>query len=272
MIAPAKVTEAPSTVAARDYLSFSAIRAYQTCPLRYFFRYRAGLPEESVSASLVFGAAVHRAVEHHFRELLAGNPPPSLQALLDAYRSEWRERDGTPIHFAKEDNEATLEKVGERILAAFREHEIALPAGTILAVEETLRGSVIPGLPDILGKVDLIVETQDELIISDWKTSRSRWSTEQVEEAAEQLLLYSELAADFAPGKTIRIEFAVLTKTKEVSIERYSSPVDSQRVDRIKRVIERVWNAIEDEHFYPAPSPMSCGGCPFREPCRKWPG
>jgi putative RecB family exonuclease len=270
MIAPAKVATTPT--ATRDYLSFSAIRSYQSCPLRYAFRYLIGLPEESVSASLVFGAAVHRAVEYHFRELLAGNLPPSLEALLEAYRSEWRERDGTRVHFAKDDDEATLEKVGERILAAFWEHEIARPAGTILAVEETLRGPVIPGLPDILGKVDLIIETRDELVICDWKTSRSRWSAEQVEEAAEQLLLYSELASDFAPGKTIRIEFSVLTKTKEVCIERYSSLVDSQRVDRTKRVIERVWQAIESEHFYPAPSPLSCGGCPFREPCRKWPG
>ena len=270
MIAPAIIE--PATATARDYLSFSAIRTYQSCPLRYFFRYIAGLPEESVSASLVFGAAVHRAVEHHFRELLAGNEAPTLIELLEAYRMEWRERDGSRVHFAKDDSEASLEKVGERILMAFREHAVATPNGTILAVEETLRGAVIPGLPDIFGKVDLIVETPSELQISDWKTSRSRWTAEQVEEAAEQLLLYSELASDFAPGKSIRIEFAVLTKTKEVSIERYSSLVDPQRVNRIKRVIERVWQAIEAEHFYPAPSPMNCGGCPFREPCRKWPG
>jgi CRISPR/Cas system-associated exonuclease Cas4 (RecB family) len=93
-----------------------------------------------------------------------------------------------------------------------------------------------------------------------------------VQEAAEQLLLYSELASDFAPGKTIRIEFAVLTKTKQVSIERYSSLVDPQRVARTKSMIERVWQAIAAEHFYPAPAPMSCSSCPFREPCQQWLG
>ena len=39
-----------------------------------------------------------------------------------------------------------------------------------------LRGLVIPGLPDLLGRVDLIIETDAELVITDWKTSRSRWS------------------------------------------------------------------------------------------------
>ena len=59
-----------------DYVSFSALSLYQRCSLRYFFRYVAQLPEESTSASLVFGRAVHRAIEHHFTELLASNEPP----------------------------------------------------------------------------------------------------------------------------------------------------------------------------------------------------
>ncbi len=29
----------------RDYISYSAIKTYQECPLKYFFRYIAGLPD-----------------------------------------------------------------------------------------------------------------------------------------------------------------------------------------------------------------------------------
>ncbi|MBA4015746.1 MAG: hypothetical protein C0483_01015 [Pirellula sp.] len=43
---------------------------YQGCPLRYYFRYIAGLQERTVSASLIFGSAIHCAVEHHFNELM----------------------------------------------------------------------------------------------------------------------------------------------------------------------------------------------------------
>jgi hypothetical protein len=63
----------------RDNISYSAIAAYRRCPLSYYFKYVAGLPERTVSSSLVFGAAIHRAIEHHFRELLAGGSPPSLE-------------------------------------------------------------------------------------------------------------------------------------------------------------------------------------------------
>ena len=31
-------------------------------------------------------------------------------------------------------------------------------------------------------------------------------------------------------------------------------------------------DAIESGIVYPAPSLLGCGGCPFREPCRVWPG
>ncbi len=130
----------------------------------------------------------------------------------------------------------------------------------------------MPGVPDLLARVDLIVEEPDALVVSDWKTSRSRWSQEQVDESVEQLLLYSELVREFVPGKPIKVEFTVLTKTKEVSVDRHLVAVDRLQVARVKRVVERVWRAIESENFFPAPSPLACGGCPFREPCRRWPG
>lgn len=267
---PAAARAPPVVVAKRDYISFSAVRLYQQCPLRYYFKYIAGLAEETIGASLIFGSAIHRAVEHHFRCLLEGQAAPSLSDLVVEYRKGWCDR-AAPIRLAKDENETAYHSLAAKMLKAFAESAVAKPVGKILAVEETLRGEVIPGLPDLLGRVDLIVEEPEEIVISDWKTSRARYSPDQVEDSTEQLLLYSELARDFAPGKRVRLEFAVLTKTKETSIDRHSSPADPLRVARLKRVVERVWQSIEAAHFYPAPSQMNCGGCPYRDACRKWP-
>jgi CRISPR/Cas system-associated exonuclease Cas4 (RecB family) len=266
---PPPATQGP--VQERDYISFSAIRSYQTCPLRYFFKYVAGLPEDTVSSSLIFGSAIHRAVEHHFRCLLEGQEPPNAKELLAEYRIGWKDRTNL-VRFGKDEDVNTLDTLADRMLKAFATSDLAKPAGTIVAVEETLRGPIIPGLPDVLGRVDLILETAEELVISDWKTSRAKYSEDQVQDSTEQLLLYSELARDFAPGKKVRLEFAVLTKTKETSIERHSAMADPLRVDRTKRIVERVFRSIEAGHFYPAPSMMNCPGCPFKDPCRKWPG
>jgi RecB family exonuclease len=269
LLVPA-ILPAPAPTA-RDYLSFSAIRTYQNCPLRYFFRYIAGLPEQTVSASLVFGSGIHRAIERHFQEQLSGNPVPTLTELLAAYESEWTDR-GEDLRFFDQNERVALSGTAERMLTAFQGHAMSQPTGKILAVEETLRGPVIPGLPDLLGRVDLIVEEWDALVIHDWKTSRSRWTADQVEDAAEQLLLYAELASDFVPGKQVRLAFSVLTKTKMVSIDQHQLSVMPQQAERMKRVVERVWDAIKAEIFYPSPSSMGCAGCPFRGPCQAWPG
>jgi RecB family exonuclease len=255
----------------RDYLSFSAIRTYQNCPLRYYFRYIAGLPEKTVSASLVFGAGIHRAIERHFQDRLAGNEAPTLNEMLEVYGQEWAERGDEVQHIPDAEKMALAETAG-RMLAEFQGHAMAWPEGKILAVEETLRGPVVPGLPDLLGRVDLIVEEPDALVIHDWKTSRSRWNTDQLHDAAEQLLLYAELASDFAPGKQVKLAFSVLTKTKSVNIDQHVLSVLPQQADRMKRIVERVWDAIEAQHFYPSPSPMGCAGCPFRGSCQTWPG
>ncbi len=184
----------------RDYISFSEISTYRGCPLRHHFRYVLGLPEPTVSASLVFGRAIHQAVEHHFNELLAGNEPPTIDSLQAEYDRAWSETDCGSVNFGKDDDLSRLNQLAQRMLAAFQGSAIAQPQGSIIGVEEELRGSTVPGCPDLLGRVDLLLESPAAVTIVDLKTSRSRWSAEQVDDQAEQLLLYSELSAGSCPA------------------------------------------------------------------------
>ena len=251
----------------RDYLSWSQISTYRSCPLKYYFKYVAGLPERQVSASLVFGAAIHRAIQEHFERLLAGDSPPNSEELLDAYHAEWRDRPE-----AAELDRSTLDPLAARMLDLFQSHAAARPCGRILAVEETLQAPLMDDAPEFLGRLDLVTETADALVVTDWKTSRSRWSAEQAEDASEQLLLYAELVSGLAPRKPVQLEFVVLTKTKSPTLERFSFLAERRRIERAKRTVERVWQAIAAEHFYPSPSPQHCGGCAFQAACKRWPG
>ncbi len=255
----------------RDYISYSAISTYQQCPLKYYFKYIENLPEESVSSSLVLGGAIHAAAEFHYNQLMIGNPSPNHDTLLAVFWDEWRDRaEEAEIRFGKKEDSNTIGKLADRVLQAFADSDIANPDGHILGAEEQLRGVLVPGVPDLLARIDLIVETEDALTITDLKTSRSRWSGNQADDSAEQLLLYSELARQLAPQKTLRLEFAVITKTASPSVERWPINHDATRIARTKQIIRRVWKAIETGNFFPAPSPISCGGCPFRKPCRAW--
>ena len=124
----------------------------------------------------------------------------------------------------------------------------------------------------MLGYVDLMLETDDALVVIDLKTARCRWTASQAENSGDQLLLYGELARPLVPDKEVRLEFAVATKTKEPSIETLPVTYDPHRVRRLRNVAEHVWRAITAGHFFPTPSPISCGSCPFKRECGKWSG
>jgi hypothetical protein len=81
------------------------------------------------------------------------------------YQTAWhdRDRDGVQIKLAKGKTVDTLGGLAERMLTAFQASDFARPEGMILGVEEELRGLVVPGCPDLLARIDLIVEGKDGL-------------------------------------------------------------------------------------------------------------
>jgi CRISPR/Cas system-associated exonuclease Cas4 (RecB family) len=158
------------------------------------------------------------------------------------------------------------------MLRQFQQSVFARPAGTVIGVEEPLRGELIPGLPDLLCRVDLIVETDEALLVSDFKTARRPWSIDRITDASAQLLLYSELVKPLADGKPLRLQFAVQTKAKIPEFAVHPVPIDQRQLDRTKLIFERVWRSIEAGQFYPNPSAMNCPNCPYRMPCRSWCG
>ena len=256
----------------RDYVSWSAISTFRTCPLKYRFRYIDGLPEESVSSALVFGSGIHSAVEQHYQAILSGEEQPDVERLMFAYRSAWLPHDPDAIQFGSTETRASLDALATRMLTAFLNSPAASVQGRVLGVEEEIRGMLVEGVPDLYGRVDLLTEDSDTLVVTDIKTSRGRWSPEQVEDSGEQLLLYSHLASEISPGKKIATRFLVLTKTKEPVIGEHVREVEPVAVKRTLAGVERVWRAIESGVFYPAPSVMSCSSCGYRAACRAWVG
>jgi len=255
-----------------SHISFSAISLFQQCPLRFYFRYIAGLPEEAVASTLVFGRSLHASLEFHYQQLLIGQKPPSLDMLLDAFQDTWRSHDTTRIRFGKGEDINTIGRLADRMLRAFRVSTLAHPKGTIVAVEEELRAAIAPGCPELLGRIDLAVETKEALEVTDFKTSRGQWSLNRVDDAAPQLLLYSELVRPLSDGKPVRLAFGVLTKTKVPAVDLHPVVLSQARVQRTKRIVEHIWRAIQAGHFYPAPSAMNCSTCPYRKACRAWNG
>jgi RecB family exonuclease len=255
-----------------DHLSFSALSLYQQCPLRFYFRYLARLPEESVASSLVYGSSIHSALQYHFEQLLIGQSVPSHDTLLAVFHDAWQQYEVPRIKFGKGEDKNSLGQLAGRMLQAFQKSALAQPQGHIIAIEEELRGEIVAGCPDLLARVDLLVETEDCVQLTDFKTTRSQWSQGHVEEAGSQLLLYSELVRPLVDGKPLRLAFAVMTKTKKPELAIHPVQVNPHQVTRTKIIVERVWRAIQAGNYYPNPSPMNCPQCPYRRPCQDWTG
>jgi putative RecB family exonuclease len=259
----------------RSYLSYTQVTTFQRCPLKWHFQYVEGRAHERVGASLAFGSAIHAAIETHFRALLAGLPHPNLFELLAVYDTAWQAETAVPVQFGKGEYLSSLRELARRVLGAFLTSPAVEPGGEILGVEEELRRQVIAGLPELLAWVDLLVKTDDALVVRDFKTSRSRWSAANVTESAPQLLLYGELATPLAEAfgdLPIRLEFVVLTKAKQPTVETHVVDLDSRTVERTKRIIARVWQAMQTGHVYPNPSALNCSTCPLQQACRAWRG
>ena len=256
----------------RDYLSYSAVRTFQSCPLKYRFRYLDGLEEDRVSASLVFGSAIHAAVEFFFTEQLSGATQPELDILLEVYQASWNERSHDTLEYGASETGDSLHDLADRMLRTFLTSELAQPEGTIIGIEEEFRGELIPGLPNLLGYIDLLLETDDAIVIRDFKTSRSLWNPEQADEQADQLLLYADLVRQVIPGKALRLQFAVITKARDPKVQLLEASFQQSKLDRTKRVFHTVWSAIQAGHFYPSPSPLQCPSCGYRTQCQAWRG
>ena len=255
-----------------DHLSHSAVSTYQQCPLKWHFRYVAKIPEEVIGSALVFGSAVHSAVERHFQSLLETGSAPEIKELLEAFDACWESFDTDKIKYGRGDDAASMREVAERMLKAFQQHEFASPDGSIVAIEEPVRGEFVEGVPEVLARIDLAIQRDDELVLVDFKTARSRWSAEQAQNNAEQLLLYADLAGRVLDGRKIRLQYAVITKAKTPVMEVHEVEFDANRLNRTKAVFKEVWKAIDGGVIFPAPSQMNCHSCGYKTACRAWQG
>jgi putative RecB family exonuclease len=260
-------------ITGRTYLSHTQISMMQACPRKFAFQYVEKAQRDFLPSSLLFGGAIHAAMEVHYRARLEGTEV-TRDMLFGAYQEAWtrirREAgENIPVRFKKGKDEVAVHALGARILATFLSSPLANPKGTILAVEEPMRVVLSDDLPDLLAVIDLVTQTDGALHIVDFKTSRSRWKEEKAQELSGQLLLYGAMVKMISTslGVPVKLHFAVLTKAKKPVVQLLPVAHEPQRIAALTASICQVWEAIQVGNFYPSPSPMHCTICPFKSRC-----
>ena len=270
---PSTPNQLAQQITGRPYLSHSQLSLMRSCPQSFAFRYVEKAPPQFLASSLLFGGAIHHALDLHYCALLEGlrcTPQALYSAYLDGWTSQHRQTgEEVPIRYNQKEDREQLDELAQRLLASFLASPIAHPKGRILGVEEELKVTLSPDLPDLVARVDLATQTEDGLNVVDFKTSRSRWNEQRAAEAGDQLLLYGLTLGRMSRylGLPLKLHFAILTKAKTPVVQVLAVPTDADRVAAIQESVSAVWHAIQSGNFYPAPSPMHCGTCPYRDRC-----
>lgn len=251
----------------RRYVSWSQLTSYRSCPRKWFFSHVEALEPEFVASSLLFGSAFHAAVQYHYEHQLIGQSVSAAQ-LCDAFQTAWKaERGERQVRYSKDETEDTITELASRMLAAFSESSLAQPEGSLIAIEETLTGTVHPQMPDLLARVDVIWQSDDGFHLMDVKTSKCRWSDSKLTDQADQLLLYSQLVEQLTGRDDLQLHFGIVTKAKSPATQLLPVEFNPQRSDNTLKMMLPVWNGMKAGIDYANPNPLTCSTCPFKSRC-----
>ena len=252
-----------------DYLSYSRINTFLTCPLRFRYRYVDRLEPEHTASALVFGTAIHASIAEHYRARMDGQPEPTLDDLMAVYDRAWREAtvNSAPVQYKDGEDAESLRDLASRMLDRFRGDA---SGGRVVRVEVPFRVPLADGL-DLVGVVDLVEMDDDgQMILVDHKTSARKYTDSQAQDAL-QMGIYA-LAYEALTGQQehlVRYDVLLKSKNGEGGVQRLYGVKGSGDTDRTRRIALEVAEAVQTGVYYPNPG-WQCAGCEFRSTCDRW--
>ncbi|HLX35258.1 MAG TPA: ATP-dependent DNA helicase [Candidatus Limnocylindrales bacterium] len=282
---PARVpVEGPLT------LSHSAIDDYLACPQRYRYGQVLRVPT-APHHSLIYGSALHKAVQEFHRSQTAGRPL-SEGELIAAFEAAW-----TSEGFVSREHEAARLEAGRAALRRFRASQLEPGAVVPAWIErefsfaldgDRIRGrfdrvDIVPLGPDgpiasdaveaaahgAMARADVVAPTfellgRERVTITDYKSSDVRDDGKARRRAVDSLQL--QIYAMAYEAMTGRLPDAVQLHFLESGIVGRAN-VDPARLEKARATIGRVASGIRARDFDATPSTMTCTYCPFRDIC-----
>ena len=235
-------------------VSFRQLDDYLTCPLKYRYVHQLRVPL-SVHHRVVYGAAVHRAVQEHFATQLRGEVL-SVEGLVAALHRAW-----VSEGFLSREHEERRLMAAEQALRRFHTEQAASDLRPT-AVEQEFAFSV--GRTRVVGRYDLVVERGGEVTILDFKTGEVADAKEARRRARESLQLDIYALAWLRTQGRLPAWVELRFLEAGLSGSRQPTPEEAQRTEAL---IESVSTPLRRRDYPARPSYMACGQCAFRDIC-----
>ena len=289
---PAEAPEAERVpIAGPLSLSHSAIDDYLTCPLRYKYAQVVRVPT-TPHHSMVYGAALHRAVQEFHRSQARGAPMTEPE-LVSVFEAAWSNEG-----FVSREHEAARLEAGKSSLRQFREAQlqpgavvpawverefafalggdrirgrfdrvdivpVAISSASVTAersarddVPAVLRADVVEPMLELLGP--------EEVTITDYKSSDVRDPAVAKQRARDSLQL--QIYAMAYEAMTGRLPDAVQLHFLDSGLVGRAD-VEPGRLEKARAKISSAAAGIRARDYTPKPGTLACTYCPFRDLC-----
>lgn len=237
-------------------LSYSQLDTFQTCPLKYKFRYIFNVPSPSAHAAN-FGSSIHNTLNEFYTRLKNGTQP-SPEILGEIYENEW-----IPVGYDSKAHEQARKKQGREILQNFYEKESrANPetGGFIIPefLEKLFRLKV--GEFTFTGRIDRIDRLPDGTYeVVDYKTGSSKRDAKLDKDL--QLSMYA-----LACKEIFRIPVSHLSLYFLEDATKQSTTRNDGDLEALKEELIAASGELKQSDFKPTPG-FHCGYCEFRLLC-----
>jgi putative RecB family exonuclease len=248
------------------HLSYSSMQLFSDCSEAWRRRYVEKLPEPT-SPALVFGSAIHAAIQEMVRASVFGQAHDPM----DHWRREWNgvlEREDV-VWGADRPEELGL--LGLSIIQHSDVKTLALGLeplviGDQLAIEHKIELRV-PDVPvPVIGFIDLIDASG---VPYDFKTAGRMWPADRADkelQASFYLAALRQAGRTDNPGNLFR--YVVISKTRTPQVRVFETRRSARDFLGLIPYVQGIWRAIEREAYTLNPSSWRCNArycCHFHE-------
>ena len=241
--------------------SFSRLKSFQQCPMRYRFRYLQGRKEAFRSIESYLGNAVHDVLEWLYGQRKGGSSPDQ-EATLDRFASRWTEGWDEGIAIIRiEENEENYIRVGREMLDRFHRDTFSRDQSQTVALEQRLSERltddvVFTGFADRVGRTK-----KGRLFVIDYKTSKSEGNGSEFSEGL-QAPLYAACVLRHHDEEEALAGYHYLRHgtTRWQQVDR----------DRAQDLLNRFLELVEETNSageFPARPGILCAWCGFNAEC-----
>ncbi|MFH1598372.1 MAG: UvrD-helicase domain-containing protein [Patescibacteria group bacterium] len=233
-------------------LSFTQLKAFETCPKQYKFAHILKIPV-SGRHSFSFGKSIHGALKDFYDKIRAGEQP-SADQLVKLYHGNWYDD-----WYDSKRHEEQRKKSGEEALRQYYQANKKFFNNPPKYLEKGF--SIKVGEYSIRGFIDRVDQLPDDKVeIIDYKTGRVPKTKKDVD--YEQLFIYAMAAEQALSEEAGLLSFYYLEGNQKFSVSPTEEDINAV-TERIKDTAQKIYQS----DFKATPSVFKCRYCDFKEIC-----